>query len=143
MTDSNKLELTQIKFADHCRNRAFFQNIKYHYDNFSEQLNLQALHIRRGHAHALFVINVYIGAKCSLSVPETVGIRVPARNVGNFSMFSCSSSHCPSARCVSPANAIIYNCSPVPEKHRGLKDKGLTVKWGLREPRLLLTVVKA
>jgi hypothetical protein len=37
---------------------------------------------------------------------ETAGIRVPARNIRNFTMFSCFSSHCPSARCASAANAV-------------------------------------
>jgi hypothetical protein len=37
---------------------------------------------------------------------KTVGIRVPARNIRNFTTFSCSSSHYPSARCVSVTKAV-------------------------------------
>jgi hypothetical protein len=43
--------------------------------------------------------------KMLLSVLEIVGLRVPNRNICN-NMFTCSSSHCPSARCVSTANTV-------------------------------------
>jgi hypothetical protein len=68
--------------------------------------NLQTLHIRRRHFDAVFLINVFSGTKQCQSVLETVGIRVPTRNIRNFNTFSCSLSHCPSARCVSAANAV-------------------------------------
>jgi hypothetical protein len=61
---------------------------------------------KRRHFEALFVINVFIGTKCCPSVLETVDIRDPTRNIRNFSMFSCSFSHCPSSRRVSAANAV-------------------------------------
>jgi hypothetical protein len=67
---------------------------------------LQTLHIRRRHSGALFGINVYNDAKYCPSLLETVGIRVPTRNIRNFTRFSCSFSHCPSAGCVSYANAV-------------------------------------
>jgi hypothetical protein len=40
-------------------------------------------------------MNAFSGTKCCPSVLETVGIRVASRNIRNFSMFTCSSSHCP------------------------------------------------
>jgi hypothetical protein len=83
-----------------------FQDVEYHYDNILEKFNLQTLHIRRRHFDALFLINAFSGTKYCPSVLETVGIRVPTRNTRNFTMFSCSFSHCPSARCVFDANTV-------------------------------------
>jgi hypothetical protein len=57
--------------------------------------------------NALFARTVYSGAECCPLPLETVGIRVPALDV----TFLVSSSHCPSARCSSAANAI---CKAVP-----------------------------
>jgi hypothetical protein len=84
----------------------FFQDVEYHYDNILEKLNLQTLHIRRRHFDALFLINAFSGTKYCSSVLETVGIRVPTRSIRNFTAFSCSFSHCPSAKCVSAHNAV-------------------------------------
>jgi hypothetical protein len=81
-----------------------FYDIEYHYDIILEKLNLQTLHIRRRHIDALFLINAFCGTKYCPSVLETVGLRVPTRNIRNFTTFSCSFSHCPSAR--SAANAV-------------------------------------
>jgi hypothetical protein len=75
ITDSNKLERIQRKFAALCHKR-FFQDVEYHYDNISEKLNLHTLHIRRRHFGALFLINVFCGTKYCPSVLKTVGIRV-------------------------------------------------------------------
>jgi hypothetical protein len=116
-TDSNKLERMQKKVATLCHKR-FFCDIEYHYDITLEKLNLQTLHIRRHHINALFLINAFCGTKYCPSVLETVGLRVPTRNIRNFTTFSCSFSHCPSARCVSAANAVykfmdIFNKSPL------------------------------
>jgi hypothetical protein len=105
ITDSNKLERVQRKFAALCHKR-FFQDVEYHYDNILERLNLGTLHIRRRHFNALFLINAFSGTKHCPSVLETVSIRVPTRNIRNFTMFSCSFSHYPSARCVSAANSV-------------------------------------
>jgi hypothetical protein len=63
-----------------CQKR-FFQDVEYRYDNMLEKLNLQTLHIRRRHFDALFLINVFSGSKHWPSVLETVGIRVPTRNI--------------------------------------------------------------
>jgi hypothetical protein len=106
ITDSNKLERVQRKFAALCHKR-FFHNVEYHYDIILEKLNLQTLHIRRRHVDALFLINAFCGGtKHCPSVLETVGLRVPTRNIRNFTTFSCLFSHCPSVRCVSAANAV-------------------------------------
>jgi hypothetical protein len=85
---------------------SFFYDIEYHYDITLEKLNLQTLHIRRRHIDALFLINSFCGTKYCPSVLETVGLRVPTRNIRNFTTFSCSFSHCPSARSVSAANPM-------------------------------------
>jgi hypothetical protein len=97
-TDSNKLERVQRKFAALCHER-FFQDVEYHYENTLQQLNLQTLHIERRHFNALLLINVFSGTKYCPSVLETVGIRVPTRNIRNFTTFSCSFIHSLSARC--------------------------------------------
>jgi hypothetical protein len=99
---SNKLGRMQRKSAALCHNR-FFQDMEYH-NNSWERLNLLTLHNRRRHFDALFLVNIFSGPRCCPSVLETAGLRVPTRNNRNFTMFTCSSSHCPSARCVSTAN---------------------------------------
>jgi hypothetical protein len=76
------------------------------WNTIMDKLNLQTLHIRRRHLDALFSVNVFCGTKYCPSVLETVGVRVPTRNMRNFTTFPCSFSHCPSARCVSAANAV-------------------------------------
>jgi hypothetical protein len=78
----------------------------YHNDNLLESLNLKTLHNRYHHFDALFLINVFSGTKCCPSVLETVGILVPTKNIRNCNMLTCSSSHCPSARCVSTENSV-------------------------------------
>jgi hypothetical protein len=80
ITDSNKLARVQRKFAALCHKNCF-QDVEYHYDNILEKLNLQTLHIRRRHFDALFLINVLSGTKYCPSVLETVGIRIPTRNI--------------------------------------------------------------
>jgi hypothetical protein len=84
----------------------FFQDVEYHYDNILEKLNQRTLPIRRRHFDALFLINVFSDTKYCPSVLETVSIRVPTRNIRNFTTFSCSFSHCLTARCISAANAV-------------------------------------
>jgi hypothetical protein len=78
----------------------------YNYDNLLEKIHLLTLHNRCRHFDALFLINVFSGTNCCPSVLEMVGLRVPTRNTPNFNMFTCFSSHCPSARWVSTANAV-------------------------------------
>jgi hypothetical protein len=81
ITDSNKLECIQRKFAALCHNRFLFPDVEYHYGNILEKLNLQTLHIRRRHFDALFLINVFSGTKHCPPTLEIVGIRVPTRNM--------------------------------------------------------------
>jgi hypothetical protein len=57
ITDSNKLERVQRKFASFCHNW-FFQDVEYHYDRILEKLNLQTLHIRRRYFDPLFLLIV-------------------------------------------------------------------------------------
>jgi hypothetical protein len=97
IADSNKLERIQRKFAAFCHNRVF-QDVEYHCDNILEILNMLTVLTSRRHFDALLLLNVFSGAKCCPSVLETVGIRVPTSNFRNFTMFTCSSSHCPSVK---------------------------------------------
>jgi hypothetical protein len=83
----------------------FFQDVDYHYINILDKLNLQTLHVRR-HIDALFLVNLFRGTKFCPSVLEAVGLHVPTQNIQNFSVFSCSSSHCPTARCVCAADSV-------------------------------------
>jgi hypothetical protein len=78
-TDSNKLERVQKKCCP--LPQKIFYDIEYHYDITLEQLNLQTLHVRRRHIDALFSINAFCGTKYCPSVLETVGLRVPTRNI--------------------------------------------------------------
>jgi hypothetical protein len=72
-----------------------------------KELKLHTLYqyMRRHHLNALFLIQVYFGSKFCPSVLEIVGLRVPARYIGDFALFSACSScrNCPSARCASAA----------------------------------------
>jgi hypothetical protein len=81
--------------------------MEYHCDKLLVKLNLLTLRIRRRHSDYLFLIDVFSGAKCCPSVLEIVIILVPTRNIRKFMTFIFSSSHCPSARCVSAANAFV------------------------------------
>jgi hypothetical protein len=69
---------------------------------------------------ALFFIQVYRGSKFCPSVLEIVGLRVPARCIRDFTLFSvCSSSRYSScARCASAANVVcrdidVFGAKPV------------------------------
>jgi hypothetical protein len=62
-------------------------------------LLLHTLRVRRHCLNGLFLTQVYSGFKFSLSILEIVGLRVPARNIKDCTLFSaCSTSNnCPSA----------------------------------------------
>jgi hypothetical protein len=107
-TDSNKFEHLERTFAAPCHNRFFFQDVSYHYNiiNILDKLNMQTLHVRWRHIDTLFLINIFRGTKFCPSVLEAVGLRVPTRNIRNFSTLSCSSSYCPTAKCVPAANSV-------------------------------------
>jgi hypothetical protein len=119
ITDPNKLERIKRKFAALWHN-IFFEYMEYRYDKLLKRLYLLTLHNRRRHFDALFLINVFSGAKFCPSILETVGLQFPARKLIIFNLFTyssshcpsarwistCSSSHCPSAKSVSTANAV-------------------------------------
>jgi hypothetical protein len=62
--------------------------------------------MRRHRLNALFLTQVYLVSKLCPSLLEVVGLRVPARHIRDFALFSVYSSckNCPSARCASAAN---------------------------------------
>jgi hypothetical protein len=85
----------------------FFQDMEQHYDNnLLEWLNLLTLQNMRRHLDAFLLINIFSGTKRCPSALETFGLRVPTRNFGNFTLFTCSATLRPSARCVSTANVV-------------------------------------
>jgi hypothetical protein len=64
--------------------------------------------MRRHRRDALFLIQVYLGAKFCPSVLEIVGLRVPVRYIREFVLFNVCPlcKNCPSARCASAANIV-------------------------------------
>jgi hypothetical protein len=73
------------------------------------KLNLPSLCTRRHHLDALFFIQAFRGLKFCHSLLEMVYLRVPPRDVWDFSAFRVcpSNKHCPSARCANAAYIII------------------------------------
>jgi hypothetical protein len=99
LPSAGKDVVLRLKFAALCQKR-FFHDVECHYDNILKKQNLQTLHIGRRHFDALFLVNVFSGTKQCPSVLETVGIRVPTRNMRNFTMFTCSfSKMCVRCKC--------------------------------------------
>jgi hypothetical protein len=64
--------------------------------------------MRRHRLDALFIIQVYLGSKFCPSFLEIVGLRVSARYIRDFALFSVCSScrNCLSTRCASAANVV-------------------------------------
>jgi hypothetical protein len=108
LADSNKIENIQRKFANLCYCRFFQADFLRNYNSILTSLNFRTLHSRRRHLDALFLINVFKGKINCPSILDTVGIRVPTRQIREFSTFSVSSAlkHSPSARCVIAANDV-------------------------------------
>jgi hypothetical protein len=107
LTDSNKLENIQRKFANlllSFLSGSFLRN----YNFILNSLNFRTLHSRRRHLDALFLINAFRGKINCPSISDTVGIRVPTRHIREFSIFNVSSAlkHSPSARCVIALNGV-------------------------------------
>jgi hypothetical protein len=77
---------------------------------FKYYLNLRTLRERRHQLNAIFVINVSLGSKSCPSTMNIIGLRVPTRNLRDFSLFRVRSSYtnCPSARCATAANSVCY-----------------------------------
>jgi hypothetical protein len=90
-TDANKLERVQQKFAALCYNSFFLQVYYSHYSTVYEQLKLHTLRMRRHHLEELFFIQVYLCSKFCPSVLGTVTLRVPARYIRGFALFSVCS----------------------------------------------------
>jgi hypothetical protein len=87
----------------------FFQlDILRNYDLILSSLNFRTLYSGRRHLDALFFINIFKGKINCHSIMDTVGIRVPTRQIRECSTFSVNSvqRHIPSARCVIAANDI-------------------------------------
>jgi hypothetical protein len=108
LTDSNKLESMQGKFASLCHYRFPQFVIPRNYDLILNCLNFRTLYSRRRHLDALFLINIFKSKINCHSIMDTVGIRVSTRQIRDFSTFSVSSPlrHSPSVRCGSAANDI-------------------------------------
>jgi hypothetical protein len=94
-----------ISFANLCHYRFLQFVIPRNYDLILNCLNFRTLYSRR-HLDALFLINIFKSKINCHSIMDTVGIRVPTRQIRDFSTFSISSGlrHSPSVRCASAAN---------------------------------------
>jgi hypothetical protein len=111
-TDAKKLERIQRKFVALCYNRFLSRDSNgYSYANALHVLNLRTLHNRRHQLDAIFVINVLLGSKSCPSTLDIIGLRVPTRNLRDYSLFHVSSyyKNCPSGRCVVAADSICNN----------------------------------
>jgi hypothetical protein len=86
-TDSNKLERIQKKFATLCHNKGFKNHNSYDYNYVLDSLKLNALHERRRYFDILFTRNVHNGFITCPSLLETVGIRVPNKNLERLQYF--------------------------------------------------------
>jgi hypothetical protein len=78
LTDSNKVENIQRKFANLCYYHFFHADILHNYNLVLNSLNFRTLYSRR-HLDALFLINVFKDRINCPSILVTVGIRVPTR----------------------------------------------------------------
>jgi hypothetical protein len=91
-TDSNTLERL-------CHS-TLFQDVECHNDNLLRRLNLLTLHNRCRHFDTLFLINILLTLNIAPPILERVGLQIPTRNIRNFTMDTCSSSHYLSANAV-------------------------------------------
>ena len=73
-TDARKLERIQRNFAALCQNR--FSNAFGTYEDFLNNLKLNALYDRRRFLDALFLSSVYSGLKCCPPLLDATGVRV-------------------------------------------------------------------
>jgi hypothetical protein len=108
LTDSNKIENKQRKFANLCCYRFFFQfGMLRNYDLILSHLNFRMLYSRR-HLDALFLINVFKGKINCHSIMDLLVPRVPGRKIREFYTFSvsCALRNSPPARCVIAAFEI-------------------------------------
>jgi hypothetical protein len=61
--------------------------MEYHYHNLLHKLNLLKPQTRSRHSDDLFLINVLSGHNCCPFILETLGIRVPTRNIQNSTTY--------------------------------------------------------
>jgi hypothetical protein len=108
LTDSNKTENIERKFANVCYYHFFLPDVLLNYNSTLNTSSFRTLHSRRRYLDALFLINVFKGKINCPSIFDTAGIRLPTRQIREFSTFSVSSAlkHSPSARCVIAANDV-------------------------------------
>jgi hypothetical protein len=106
LTDSNKTENIQRQFANLCCYLVFQFDMLRNYDLILNHLNFRTLYSRRRNLDDLFLINIFKGKINSHSTMDTVGIRVPTRQIREFCTSSVSSAlrNSPSARCVIATN---------------------------------------
>jgi hypothetical protein len=103
------LERIQLKFVTLCYNRFLSRDINgYNYANALQVLNLRTLHDRIHQLDTIFVIKVLLGSKSCPSTLDIIGLRVPTRNLPDFSLFHVSSfyKNCFSGRCATAANLV-------------------------------------
>jgi hypothetical protein len=101
ITDSSKLERIQREFTALWQS-SFLQDMEFNCDNLLERLDLLTLRNKCRLFEAFFLINIFIDTKFCPSILETVGLEAPTRNIRNFTVFICSSSHRPSAKRFQP-----------------------------------------
>jgi hypothetical protein len=108
LTDSNKLESIQRKFANLFHYQFLQFVIPRNYDFILNCLNFRTLYSRRRLLDALSLINTFKSKINCHSTMDTIGIRVPTRQIRDFSTFSASSALrlSPKVRCASAANDI-------------------------------------
>jgi hypothetical protein len=89
-TDANKLEHIQQKIVALCFNR-FFPEVCYCYSLALEGLKFPSLLMRRYRLKTFLLIQVYLNSKFCPPFLEIVGLRVPARYISDFALFSVCS----------------------------------------------------
>ena len=94
----NNIKLMCCLLQIYCLTYYYYYYYYYYYD-------------RRHQLDAIFVINVLLRSKSCPSTLDIIGLRVPTRNLRDFSLFHVSSyyKNCPSGRCVTAANSICNN----------------------------------
>ena len=96
----------------YCYCNFYFIFLRPCYFDFLKILKLHTT--RRTHLDALFLICVYSGLNCWLSVLAVTGIRVLSGNFRTSSLFCVACKNSPSARCFSAANLVFkgaYICT--------------------------------
>jgi hypothetical protein len=90
LADSNKLENILKKFASLCYNRFIQSNSFCEYEFMLNYLKFKTLYCRRQNLDALFLISVFKNRTECGSIMDTVGLRVPTKQIKDFSTFKVS-----------------------------------------------------